>query len=61
MENLPRRNIGVTGFMTPQEIDAVQKTFSMLNHEHRVLNKGGVYPRFMIGILVSAKTAVKQK
>lgn len=51
MSTLPRRNIGVTGFMSAGELVAVQQRFAQLCDLYQAT------PRLMAGVLVSDKTA----
>ncbi|HSI21186.1 MAG TPA: hypothetical protein VLA04_05850, partial [Verrucomicrobiae bacterium] len=51
MRTLPKRNIGVTGFMSAGELVAVQQRFSQLCELHKS------EPRLMAGVLISDKTA----
>lgn len=57
MRPLPKRNIGVTGFMSVGELKAVQDFFLSLFIEHELAHKKeNAEPRLMAGILVSSKS-----
>jgi hypothetical protein len=56
MRTLLKRNIGITGFMSIQELNFVQSVFLELFKEHEAYGQDVVVPRLMAGILVSSKT-----
>jgi len=57
VRTLPKRNIGVTGFMSVDELRVVQDQFIQLFGEHKEAHKEkNSEPRLMAGILVSSKT-----
>lgn len=57
MRTLPKRNIGITGFMSVDELRVVQEQFIQLFGEHKEAHKEtNSEPRLMAGILVSSKT-----
>lgn len=57
MRILPRRNIGITGFMFVEELRVVQDAFLSLFKQYEGYHgKDMAEPRLMAGILVSSKT-----
>jgi hypothetical protein len=57
MPTLPKRNIGVTGFMSVEELKTAQDLFIRLFEQHEAAHeKENSEPRLMAGILVSSKT-----
>jgi hypothetical protein len=57
VRTLPKRNIGVTGFMSVEELRIVQDQFIQLFGQHKEAHKvNNSEPRLMAGILISSKT-----